>query len=51
MVPVQVSRDLYAAAHEPCALWLLDGGDHRFAQHDPATTARTPDLAAGARRR
>jgi hypothetical protein len=36
-----VSRDLYAAGHDPRALWLLEGGDHRFAQHDPATTART----------
>jgi dipeptidyl aminopeptidase/acylaminoacyl peptidase len=41
LVPVQVSHDLYAAAREPRALWLLEGGDHRFAQHDPATTART----------
>ncbi len=41
MVPAEVSRHLYAAAREPRALWLLDDGDHRFAQHDPATTART----------
>lgn len=41
MVPVAVSHELYAAAREPRAFWLLEGGDHCFAQHDPATTART----------
>jgi pimeloyl-ACP methyl ester carboxylesterase len=40
VIPASVSSALYAAAGEPKTLWLLDGGDHRFAQHDPATTAR-----------
>jgi fermentation-respiration switch protein FrsA (DUF1100 family) len=41
VIPAHVSTDLYARAGEPKTFWLLDGGDHRFAQHDPATTERT----------
>ena len=39
-VPASISGDLYAAAAEPKTFWLLPGGDHTFAQHDPAITAR-----------
>ena len=35
-VPVEVSRELHAAAHEPKRLLIAPGGDHRSAQHDPA---------------
>jgi uncharacterized protein len=35
-VPWQSTRALYAAARQPKRLLLLEGGDHRSAQHDPA---------------
>jgi fermentation-respiration switch protein FrsA (DUF1100 family) len=39
-VPSHVSERLYSSLQEPKTLWLLPGGDHRFAQHDPDTNAR-----------
>ena len=33
-VPYQHSEELYARAAEPKRLLLLEGGDHRSAQHD-----------------
>ena len=42
-VPVHVSQRLYQEALEPKALWLLPGGNHHFAQHDPVTDARIID--------
>jgi pimeloyl-ACP methyl ester carboxylesterase len=39
-VPVEVSQRLYDAVPEPKALWVLPGGNHRSAQHDPETNAR-----------
>ena len=41
VVPAVTSADLYAQAHDPKTRWLVPGGDHRFAQHDPTTTERT----------
>ena len=35
VVPYSRSEDLYERAAEPKGLWLLEGGDHRSAQHDP----------------
>ena len=35
-VPYQSAQDLFAAARQPKRLILLEGGDHRSAQHDPA---------------
>ncbi len=35
-VPYQSTQDLYEAARQPKRLLLLEGGDHRSAQHDPA---------------
>jgi len=40
VVPAHVSQRIYDEAAEPKTLWLLPEGDHRFAQHDPATDAR-----------
>ena len=40
VVPPYVSQRLYDDASEPKTLWLLPGGDHRFAQHDPETDER-----------
>jgi len=40
VVPSHTSQTIYAAAEEPKAFWLLEGGDHRFAQHDPDTDMR-----------
>jgi fermentation-respiration switch protein FrsA (DUF1100 family) len=42
-VPPHISQKIYDTAREPKSLWLLPGGDHEFAQHDPATNARTLD--------
>jgi alpha-beta hydrolase superfamily lysophospholipase len=35
-VPYQSTQELFAAARQPKRLILLEGGDHRSAQHDPA---------------
>ena len=43
IVPFHVSQRIYAQAREPKTLWLLPGGDHRFAQHDPGIDARILD--------
>ena len=40
VVPPHISQRIYDEAREPKALWLLPGGDHDFAQHDPQTDAR-----------
>ncbi len=40
VVPVHLSQRLYDTVEEPKALWLLPGGNHRFAQHDPETIER-----------
>lgn len=34
VVPYSRSEELYERAAEPKGLWLLEGGDHRSAQHD-----------------
>lgn len=39
-VPAHVSQRIYDKAQEPKSLWLLPGGHHRFAQHDPETDKR-----------
>jgi dienelactone hydrolase len=39
-VPAYVSQHIYDKAREPKAFWLLPGGNHHFAQHDPQTDAR-----------
>jgi dienelactone hydrolase len=39
-VPSHVSQRLYDSLQEPKTLWLLPGGHHQFAQHDPETNAR-----------
>jgi pimeloyl-ACP methyl ester carboxylesterase len=38
---VPICERLAAAAAEPKAFWLLDGGPHRFPIYDPATGERT----------
>ena len=43
VVPPHISQKIYDAASEPKSLWLLPGGDHEFAQHDPSTNARVLD--------
>ena len=42
-VPAHTSQRIYDEATEPKALWLLPGGDHRFAQHDPEIDRRMLD--------
>src|SRR5205823_1093552 len=37
VVPSHVSQRIYDSVSEPKSLWLLPGGDHHFAQHDPDT--------------
>jgi dienelactone hydrolase len=41
LVPPHVSQRIYDEVREPKTLWLLPGGDHHFAQHDPETDRRT----------
>jgi pimeloyl-ACP methyl ester carboxylesterase len=41
VVPPEISARLYAAAGEPKTFWLLEGGDHRSAAHDPAVSEQT----------
>jgi dienelactone hydrolase len=43
VVPAHSSEQLYNEALEPKTLWLLPGGDHHFAQHDPEIDARIFD--------
>lgn len=45
-VPVHLSQRLYDSQPEPKALWLLPGGSHRFAQHDPETIKRVLEWLA-----
>ncbi len=40
VVPWQSTQELYGLASEPRELILLEGGDHRSAQHDPAVHAQ-----------
>lgn len=37
-VPSHISQRIYSSIDEPKTLWLLPGGDHRFAAHDPDIT-------------
>ena len=39
-VPAHLSQRIYDEVQEPKSLWLLPGGDHQFAQHDPETDER-----------
>jgi pimeloyl-ACP methyl ester carboxylesterase len=48
MVPVEITERLCAEACEPKTCWLLEGGDHRFASHDPEVRARMLDWLAAA---
>jgi uncharacterized protein len=48
-VPSHVSEHIYSSLAEPKTLWLLPGGDHRFAQHDPETNARVLEWLAMSR--
>jgi alpha-beta hydrolase superfamily lysophospholipase len=41
VVPYELSEELYEHAQEPKRLLLLDGGDHRSAQHDPEIQGET----------
>jgi fermentation-respiration switch protein FrsA (DUF1100 family) len=41
VVPLHNSERIYEEAREPKSMWLISGGDHRFAQHDPEVDART----------
>ena len=40
VVPSYVSQRIYDKAYEPKTFWLLPGGNHHFAQHDPETDER-----------
>lgn len=40
-MPPSVSTDLYKAALEPKDLWLIPGGDHAMAAHDPVVNERS----------
>jgi fermentation-respiration switch protein FrsA (DUF1100 family) len=40
VVPAHLSGRLYDSVQEPKAFWLLPGGSHNFAQHDPETIKR-----------
>jgi uncharacterized protein len=40
VIPAHMSQRLYDTVEEPRTLWLLPGGDHRSAQHDPQTNER-----------
>src|SRR5450759_2320285 len=40
VIPPHVSESIYKAAEEPKTLWLLPGGDHRSAAHNPDTNER-----------
>jgi pimeloyl-ACP methyl ester carboxylesterase len=41
VVPYELSEELYTRAQDPKRLLLLDGGDHRSAQHDPEIQGET----------
>ncbi len=41
VIPWEWSSTLYEASSEPRSLHLIDGGDHRSLQHDPAVQADT----------
>jgi len=41
IIPCQNSQRLYELAGQPKKLLLLEGGDHRTAQHDPAVHEAT----------
>lgn len=43
MVPVAVTEKLCGVACEPKTCWLLEGGNHHFAAHDPALGERALD--------
>jgi len=46
-VPYQSTVDLYTLAREPKRLLLLEGGDHRSAQHDSSVHAEVVKWVAG----
>lgn len=39
-IPYHLSENLQRAAGEPKELWLLEGGSHKSAQHDPEIQRR-----------
>jgi fermentation-respiration switch protein FrsA (DUF1100 family) len=41
VVPFELSEELYERAEDPKRLLLLDGGDHRSAQHDAEIQGET----------
>ena len=43
VIPAHMSQRLYDAVEEPRTFWLLPGGDHRSAQHDPEINKRMLD--------
>lgn len=43
VVPSHISQHIYDEVGEPKSMWLLPGGDHRSAQHDPEIDARLLD--------
>jgi dienelactone hydrolase len=49
VVPSHISQRIYDEAQEPKTFWLLPGGDHNFAQHDPDTDARVLEWLRTAR--
>jgi pimeloyl-ACP methyl ester carboxylesterase len=49
VVPAHVSQRIYDAAQEPKTLWLLPGGNHQFAQHDPGINQRVLNWLAMSR--
>jgi len=50
VVPPHISQQIYDDAMEPKTLWLIPGGHHRFAQHDPETDERMLEWLGDARR-
>ncbi|MEO5951221.1 MAG: alpha/beta hydrolase [Chloroflexia bacterium] len=48
-IPSIFSERIYSAIEEPKTLWLIPGGNHRFAQHDPETNKRVLDWLAMSR--
>lgn len=48
-VPSHISERIYSSVEEPKTLWLLPGGDHRFAQHDPETNKRSLEWLSSSR--
>jgi fermentation-respiration switch protein FrsA (DUF1100 family) len=49
VVPSYVSQRIYDSVSEPKSLWLLSGGNHHFAQHDPDLDRRVLEWLRHAR--